>query len=99
MTLLRSIPLWGYFIVLGLGFVTAHLLAYRPAPDMARGRRLAGRWTSSLLLLVGLLLVSNRHLGSVLPALLLAVGGGILSGRTAPAPGQRRDRNEDDQPP
>lgn len=84
MSLLRHIPLWGYFVILGAAFLTGHLLAYHPDPAMRRGRRLAGRWGSSLLLLVGLLLVSNRHVGTVLPALLLALLGGIVSGRTAP---------------
>jgi len=83
---LRSIPLWGYFIVLGLAFLTGHLVAYRPDPAMGRGRRTAGRWGSSLLLLVGLLVVSNRNVATVLPAVLLAGVGGVISGRAAPAP-------------
>lgn len=89
MSLLHQVPLWGYFVVLGVAFVSGHLLAYRPDPAMGRGRRLAGRWGSSLLLLVGLLLVSNRVLGTVLPAVLLALIGGVLSGRSAPVPPTR----------
>ena len=84
MSVLRHIPLWGYFIVLGAAFVSGHLLAYHQDPAMPRGRRLAGRWGSSLMLLVGLLLVSNRNVGTVLPAVLLALLGGVVSGRTAP---------------
>lgn len=89
MSVLRSVPLWGYFVILGVFFVSGHLLAYRPDPAMRRARRLAGRWGSSLLLLVGLLLVSNRHVGTVLPAALLALFGGVVSGRTAPPSAER----------
>lgn len=89
MSMLASIPLWGYFLVLGAAFVTGHVLAFRGDPAMARGRRLAGRWGSSLLLLLALLIVSSRHLATVLLALLLALLGGVLSGRTAPPPRSR----------
>ncbi len=89
MSLLSAIPVWGYFIVLGLAFITGHLLAFHPDPAMGRGRRMAGRWGSSLLLLVGLLMVSNRNVASVLPSLVLALLGGVVSGRTAPvSPGR-----------
>jgi hypothetical protein len=87
---LQAIPVWGYFIVLGLAFILGHLLAFRPDPTMRRGRRLAGRWGSSLLLLLGLLLVSNRAVATILPAVLLALLGGVVSGRTAPPPPDRR---------
>lgn len=91
MSFLSAVPLWGYFIVLGLAFLTGHLLAFRPDPTMGRGRRMAGRWGSSLLLLIGLLIVSNRNVATILPAVVLAAIGGVVSGRTAPAPPERRD--------
>jgi len=89
MTFLHAIPVWGYFIILGLAFITGHLLAFRPNPSMGRGRRMAGRWGSSLLLLVGLLIVSNRNVATILPAVLLALLGGVVSGRSAPVPPDR----------
>ena len=85
MTLLHSIPIWGYFVLLGLAFLTAHLVAYRPSPELTRRRRTLTRWGSSLLFLAGLLLVSNERVGTIIPALLLAALGGVVSGRTAPA--------------
>lgn len=81
-----AIPLWAYFVLLGVAFVSAHFLAYRPSPSLSRGRRQAGRWGSSLLFLCALLLVSREVIATVLPALLLAALGGVVSGRTAPAP-------------
>ncbi len=89
MSFLSAVPLWGYFIVLGLAFLTGHLLAFRPDPTMGRGRRMAGRWGSSLLLLIGLLIVSNRNVATILPAVVLAALGGVVSGRTAPVPPER----------
>ncbi len=89
MSFLSAIPLWGYFIVLGLAFLTGHLLSFRPDPTMGRGRRMAGRWGSSLLLLIGLLIVSNHNVATILPAVVLAALGGVVSGRTAPAPQAR----------
>ncbi len=86
MSLLHAIPVWGYFIVLGAGFLTGHVLAFRPDPDLRPGRRVAGRWISSLLLLGGLLIVSNTRIATILPALALAVLGGVVSGRSAPPP-------------
>jgi hypothetical protein len=91
-TFLSAVPLWGYFIVLGAAFLTGHLLAFRPDPTMGRGRRMAGRWGSSLLLLIGLLVVSNRNVATILPAVVLAALGGVVSGRTAPAPPARGRR-------
>lgn len=89
MSLLGAIPVWGYFIVLGLAFITGHLLAFHPDPAMSRGRRMAGRWGSSLLLLVGLLMVSNRNGATVLPSIVMALLGGVVSGRAAPvSPGR-----------
>lgn len=84
MSLLRAVPLWGYFVVLGAAFLTGHVLAYRPRAAGRRGRRVLGRWGSSLLLLLGLLLVSNQAPATILPALALAAAGGVLSGRSAP---------------
>lgn len=84
MTLLSSIPLWVLFVLLGLAFMTAHFVAYHPSPELTRRRRTLARWASSLLFLVSLLLVSNERIGTVLPALLLAAAGGVVSGRTAP---------------
>ncbi len=92
MSLLRALPLWAYFVMLGAAFVTGHLLAYRPDPGMRAGRRVAGRWGSSLLLLAGLLLVSNVVVGTILPAMALAIAGGVLSGRSAPPPSGPRPR-------
>lgn len=84
MSVLQSVPLWGYFIVLGLAFLGGHLLGLRPDPDLRPGRRMAGRWGSSLLLLASLLLVSPAHVATILPSVALAFAGGLVSGRTAP---------------
>jgi len=95
MDLLSSIPVWVYYVVLVVTFMVAHVLAF--VPDNT-GRKAATRGAlrigSSLLLLVGLILIQPHEPGSVLLAIAAAALGGFVSGKAAPP--VRRPRQETD---
>lgn len=85
MDLLSSIPVWAYYVILVITFMGAHVLAFSPS---ATGRKAAAqgamRIGSSVLLLVGLVLIQPGEPGSILLALGAAALGGFVSGRAAP---------------
>ncbi|HZW28402.1 MAG TPA: hypothetical protein VFF08_08085 [Trueperaceae bacterium] len=83
MNLLASLPVWVLWAVLGITFVVVHAMAFQPRQEPGGGRMLK-RVLSSVLLLVGLVLVDPAEPASVLLALLAAGVGGFLSGRAAP---------------
>ncbi len=89
MSFLASIPVWAYFVILALMFMTTHLLAMKPDRTPKRGTAIAGGLGSSLLLLLGLITVNGEVPGSVLLALAAAAAGGVVSGLTARPPKQR----------
>src|SRR5690606_14461464 len=103
MDLLSSIPVWVYYVILIITFMGAHVLAF--SPDETGGKtaaRGAMRIGSSVLLLIGLVLIQPNEPGSILLALGVAGLGGFVSGKAAP-PVRRRSRAEEpeesEQPP
>ncbi len=83
MDFLGSIPLWVYFVVLGITFMVTHVIGYRPGAN-PRGNLLL-RIASSVMLLVALLLVNPANPTALLAALPIAAAAGFVSGRSAPA--------------
>ncbi len=83
MSLLADLPVWVYWVALGVTFMVVHGLAFRPAQPGEKGRT-AKRVGSSALLLVALIVVDPSTPASVLLGLLAAAAGGYLSGRAAP---------------
>ena len=83
MSLLANLPVWAYWVALGVTFMVVHGLAFRPARPGEQGRT-AKRVGSSALLLLALIVVDPSAPGSVLLGLLAAAAGGYLSGRSAP---------------
>lgn len=85
MDLLSTIPLAVYWVVLAITFMAAHVFAFDAGKTSARpGANTVLRIASSLVLLVGLVIVRPDEPGSILLALLAAAVGGFLSGRAAP---------------
>lgn len=91
MSILANIPVWAYFGILALMFMTTHILAMKPERAPKRTTAIAGGVGSSLLLLFGLMTVDGQVPGSVLLALASAAAGGVLSGLTARPPKRRAD--------
>lgn len=83
MDFLGSIPMWVYFVALGITFMAAHVFGYRPGTN-PKGN-LALRIASSVILLVALLIVNPAQPTTVLAALPIAAVAGYVSGRSAPA--------------
>lgn len=83
MGLLASLPVWVLWVVVGVTFFAAHVIAFRPG-RRAAGSRTAMRVLSSALLLVALVFVDPATPATVLLALLAGGLGGFLSGRAAP---------------
>lgn len=83
MDFLGSIPMWVYFVALGVTFMAAHVFGYRPGAN-PKGN-LALRIASSVILLVALLIVNPAQPTTVLAALPIAAVAGYVSGRSAPA--------------
>lgn len=83
MDFLDSIPLWVYFVLLGITFMATHVFGYRPGGN-PRGNLLL-RIVSSVMLLVALLLVDPSRPTALLAALPIAAAAGYVSGRSAPA--------------
>ena len=81
---LNSIPLWLWFAWILVAFMSGNFAAFRGwrQPQMPPGRRRIVRIVAIVLLVVALLIVGPI---TALPATILAVVGGILNGRTAPA--------------
>ena len=84
MNLLASLPVWVFYVVLGITFVVMHALAFRPGQG-AGPSRVVKRVLSSALLLVGVIVVDPNEPASVLLALAAAAAAGFISGRSAPA--------------
>jgi len=78
-----SLPVWLLWVTVGVTFVVAHALAFRPRREPG-GPRGALRVVSSVLLLAALVIVDPREPLSVLLALAAAAVSGFLSGRSAP---------------
>lgn len=91
MNLLSSIPVWVYYVILLITFIGSHVLAFEPT-NLGRkpGLRAVMRIGSSLLLLVGLVIIQPSEPATVLLALLSAGLGGFVSGKAAP-PYRSRD--------
>ncbi len=83
MSLLSSLPAWVYYVVLGATFLVAHAISFRPGAPDARGRVIK-RVLSSVILLVGLVVVQPAEPASLLVGLPAAALSGYLSGRAAP---------------
>lgn len=100
MDLLSNIPVWVYYVILLITFVGAHVLAFAPN-DSGRNAGLRGamRIGSSLLLLVGLVLIQPAEPGSILLAILAAALGGFVSGRAAPPVRRARPTSAGDEAP
>ncbi|HLU82202.1 MAG TPA: hypothetical protein VKZ43_02265 [Trueperaceae bacterium] len=85
MDLLSSIPVWVYYVILVITFMGAHVLAFSPSES---GRKSAARGAmrigSSVLLLIGLVLIQPQEPGSILMAVAAAALGGFVSGKAAP---------------
>ena len=87
MNFLSNLPMWVYYVILAITFMGAHVLAYNPGrPSRKPAVSTMMRIGSSLILLVGLLLIRPEDPGSILLALATAAGGGYLSGTAAPPP-------------
>lgn len=87
MNVLSNLPTWLYWVILLITFMGSHVLAYNPgAPARTPLVGTALRVGSSLILLVGLVLINTSDPGSILLALLAAAIGGFLSGKGAPPP-------------
>ena len=87
MDFLSNLPLWVYYVILAITFMGAHVLAFNPGtPARKPAVSTAMRIGSSLILLVGLLLIRPADPGSILLALAAAAAGGYVSGKAAPPP-------------
>ncbi len=87
MNVLSNLPTWLYWAILLITFVGAHVLVYNPgAPARTPLVGTALRVGSSLILLLGLVLINTSDPGSILLALFAAALGGFLSGKGAPPP-------------
>ncbi len=85
MTFLASVPIWVYFVIMAVTFMTVHVVAFNPNRQSARGAgTTAMRLGSSGLLLVALLVMRPAAPVTLLVALGLSALGGYLSGRAAP---------------
>lgn len=91
MSVLANIPIWVYFVVMAITFMVMHVLAYDPNRKTTRGAgaTTAMRVGSSVILLIGLLVMQPADPVTLLLALALAAVGGHLSGRAAPPPRAR----------
>lgn len=102
MNLLSSIPVWAYYVILVITFMGAHVLAFSPSETGRKaGTRGAMRIGSSVLLLIGLVLIQPSEPGSILLALAAAALGGFVSGRAAPPmrlPDKAQEEAPDPQP-
>lgn len=85
MTFLASVPIWVYFVIMAITFMTVHVVAFNPNRQSTRGAgTTAMRLGSSGLLLVALLVMRPAAPVTLLVALGLSALGGYLSGRAAP---------------
>lgn len=91
MNLLANLPLWVYWVVLGITFIVVHAVAFQPTRPESKGRMLK-RVLASAALLVALVLVQPTEPGTILLALLAAAVGGYLSGKAAPPLPERRPK-------
>lgn len=83
MSLLSSLPAWVFYVVVGVTFLVAHAVSFRPGEPGSKGR-VFKRVLSSVILLVGLVVVQPSEPASLLVGLPAAAVSGFLSGRAAP---------------
>lgn len=88
MNVLVNVPIWVYFVIMGITFMVTHVVAYDPNRVVTRSSGLTTvmRIGSSVILLVGLLIMQPAAPATLLLALGLSALGGYLSGRAAPPP-------------
>jgi len=88
MNVLTSVPIWVYFVIMAITFMFTHVVAYKPNKVTTRSSAVTTtmRIGSSVILLVGLLVMQPAVPVTLLLALALAALGGFLSGTAAPPP-------------
>ena len=96
MSVLVNVPIWVYFVVMAVTFMIFHVITYDPNRPTTRGpgATTAMRIGSSVILLLGLLVMQPAVPVTLLAALALAVLGGYLSGKAAPPPRQKVPADE-----
>lgn len=103
MSVLANVPIWVYFIIMAITFMFVHVVAYDPnrVPTRNAGATTAMRIGSSVVLLIGLLIMQPAVPISLLLALGLSALGGFLSGRASPQPRRREpaEKGGDDEDP
>lgn len=92
MNVLVNVPIWVYFVIMAITFMFTHVVAYKPDKVVTRSNGLTTlmRIGSSVLLLIGLLLMQPAEPVTLLLALALSAVGGYLSGTAAPPPRVRQ---------
>ena len=97
MNVLTNVPIWVYFVIMAITFMFTHVVAYKPNKVTTRSSGLTTvmRIGSSVILLVGLLVMQPAVPVTLLLALALAALGGFLSGSAAPPPKVQTAHSDD----
>jgi len=98
LSVLANLPIWVYFVIMAVTFMALHVVSFDPNRRVTRGAAAttAMRVGSSVILLIGLLVMQPAVPVTLLLALALAALGGYLSGKAAPPPRPREPAGPDE---